>query len=148
MMMPIRRFGAVLALVVTGCASGRSVVPLSDVTSPPAREVYYVTTTGGEQLDFVTFKSDGATVTGTVREVQQRLVGHGDDERVESRSQYRDLSLPLRDIARIEVDKSGSNSLVLIAAGAVALGGAFLLLGGDDPASEDGGGGKPPPDLP
>ena len=69
MMMPIRRSGAILALLVTGCASGRSVVPLSDVTSPPDREVYYVTTTGGEQLDFVTFKSDGATVTGTVREV-------------------------------------------------------------------------------
>ena len=148
MIMKIRRFGALLALLVTGCASGRSMVPLGEVTSPPDRDVYYVTTTGGEEFDFVTFKSDGSNVTGTVREVQQRLVGHGKDERVESRSQYRDLSLPLRDIARIEVDKSSSNSLVLIAAGAVAIGGALLLFDGNDPAPEDGGGGKPPPDLP
>ena len=145
-----RRVGAILALLVTGCASGRSLVPMSDVTDPPKRDVYYVTAVSGEELEFVTLTSDGTNLSGTVREVQSRVVGSGDDERVESRSQYREVVLPLRDVARIEIDKSGSNSLLLVAAGAAAVGGAFLLFGGgeDAPVDDDGGGGRPPPDLP
>ncbi|HEX7878244.1 MAG TPA: hypothetical protein VF720_02475 [Candidatus Eisenbacteria bacterium] len=146
----IRKFGAVLALLVTGCAGGRSAIPLNESTSLPDKDVYYVTTTMGEQLDFVTLESDGAVISGTVREVRERLVGQGDDERVESRSQYRDVRMPLSDVARIEVDKPGSKPLVLIAAGAAAIGGAFLIFsnGGDDATTGGGGGGKGPPDLP
>jgi hypothetical protein len=149
MMRSIRRFGAIVMLAVTGCAGGRSVVPMSEVTSPPDRDVYYVTTTSGEELDFITLQSDGAVITGTVRDVKERLVGRGEDERVESSSQYRDVRLPLSDVARIEIDKPGSSPIVLLAAGAAALGGAFLIFSaGDDDAGDTGGGGKGPPDLP
>ena len=145
----IRKFGAILALLVTGCAGGRSAIPLSESTSLPDKDVYYVTTTTGEQLDFVTLQSDGAMISGTVREVRERLVGQGEDERVESRSQYRDVRMPLSEVARIEIDKPGTKPIVLLAAGAAAVGGAFLIFssGGDD-ASTTGGGGKGPPDLP
>ncbi|MDZ4804191.1 MAG: hypothetical protein SGI90_04950 [Candidatus Eisenbacteria bacterium] len=146
----IRRFGAILALLVTGCAGGRSLVPLSELTTPPERDVYYVTAVSGEELEFITLTSDGLNVSGTVRDVQSRVVGRGEDERVESRSQYREVVLPLRDVARIEIDKPGSNPLLLVAAGAAVVGGAFLIFGGteDTPVIDDGGGGRPPPDLP
>jgi hypothetical protein len=124
-------------------------IPLSEVTSPPDKDVYYVTTTSGEQLDFVTFESDGAVISGTVRDVRERLVGQGEDERVESRSQYREVRMPLSEVARIEIDKPGSSPALLLAAGAAAIGGAFLIFsGGEDDATTGGGGGKGPPDLP
>jgi len=150
MLMPIRRFGALLALFVTGCAGGRALVPLDEATSLPDRDVYYVTTVSGDELDFIELKSDGSNLSGTVRDVQSRVVGQGEDERVESRSQYRDVVLPLRDVARIEFDKPGSNPLLLVAAGAAAVAGAFLLFGnGEEPTTpDDDGGGRPPPDPP
>ncbi len=149
MLMPVRRFGAILALLVTGCAGGRSLVPMSEVTNPPDRDVYYVTTVSGEELNFITLQSDGSSLSGTVRDVQSRMIGQGESERVESRSQYRDVVMPLRDVARIEIDKPGSNPLLVIAAGAAIVGGAFFLFGGTEEATtDDDGGGRPPPDPP
>ena len=145
----LRRGGAILALLVTGCAGGRSLVPTSELTSPPDRDVYYVTTTRGEELDFIDLASDGMSLSGTVKEVQSRLVGQGEDARVESRSQYREVTMPLADVARVEIDNPGSSPWLLLAAGAAAVGGAFLLFGGDDGTTpDDGDDGRDPPELP
>lgn len=146
----IRHWGALLALFgLAGCAGGRAVVPLSELDQASGEEAWYVITSGGEELEFVSLHSDGRTLNGTVRTVQQRLVGQGDDERLESRNQYRELSLPLTDVARVEVRRGGTSPFALLGAAAVLIGGSFLLLGGDDPPAGSGGGdGREPPPLP
>lgn len=148
MFVRVKKLGAVLSLVaLTGCA-GRSVVPASRLTDPPKSDAYFVTTTSGSELEFVTLSSDGKALQGTVRTVQQRVVGRGDRERVESRNQYRDVTLPLADVVRVEVRKGAVNPLLLAAAGAVMVGGAYLAMrgSGDDGSggSGDGGGDIPP----
>jgi hypothetical protein len=145
-----QKWGAVLSLVgLVGCAGGRAVVPVSELTEPSGEEAWYVITTGGDELEFISLKSDGRALNGTVRTVQQRLVGQGDDERLESRNQYREMSLPLSDVARVEVRRGGTSPFALLGAAAVLIGGSFLLLGGDDPpAGGTGGDGREPPPLP
>jgi hypothetical protein len=146
----IRKWGAVLSLFgLLGCAGGRAVVPVSELDHPSDEEAWYVITTGGEELEFVSLHSDGRALNGTVRTVQQRLVGQGEDERLESRNQYRELSLPLSDVARVEVRRGGTSPFALLGVAAVLIGGSFLLLGGDDPPTgDDGGDGRKPPPLP
>lgn len=140
--------GLLALLALSGCA-GRTVVPMADLTDPPDSESYFVTTQQGEELEFVTFRASADSLQGTVRTVRQRVVGHGDDERVEARNQYREVALPLSEVQRVEIRKSGPPGLVLAAASAVAVGGVYLLLnkGEEDPPVDDGGGGRPPPDI-
>lgn len=150
MSLRMRQWGAVFALLgLFGCAGGRAVVPISELDRPSDEEAWFVITSNGEELEFVSLQSDGEALNGTVRTVQQRLVGQGTDERLESRNQYREVSLPLADVARVEVRRGGTSPFFLLAAGAVAVGGGLLLLGGRDPAPVDpGGNGREPPPLP
>lgn len=144
----VKKLGAVLSLAALAGCAGRSVVPAARLTDPPKSDAYFVTTTSGTELEFVTLTSDGSALQGTVRTVQQRVVGQGDRERVESRNQYRDVTLPLAEVVRVEIRKGAVSPMLLAAAGAAVVGGAYLAMrgSGDDPSngSDDGGGGIPP----
>jgi hypothetical protein len=149
MSLKIKNLCALCALLAFAGCAGRSVIPMADLTDPPESESYFVTTQQGEELEFVTFRATADSLQGTVRTVKQRVVGHGDDERVEARNQYREMALPLSAVQRVEVARNGPPSLVLAAASAVAVGGVYLLLNKSDeePPIDDGGGGRPPPDI-
>jgi len=140
---------AVLALVLASCG-GRTALPIEDLDHAPTHEEYFVTTTSGEELDFVTLKVGDGQLQGTVRTVQKRVTGQGDEERMEVRNQYREVSYPLTDIRSVEVRKAGPDrSLVLAAAGAVVAVGVYAILNSSNDNGNGGGsgtgGGKGPP---
>jgi hypothetical protein len=143
-----KRLLVLLAAVLWGC-SGRTIVPLTEIDDLSQKESYFVTTTDGRELEFVVMKSQGDTLLGTVRMSRSRVVS-GAEGRVEVRNEYRELVLPVSDVRKIEVQKSGPRTLLLLAASVAAIGGIYALVANSDGGSEgDGGGdGREPPPLP
>ncbi len=144
--------GLVLPLVLTGCA-GRTAIPVEDLAAAPARDEYFVTTTAGEELDFVSLSVSEGSLKGTVRTIQKRVTGQGDNERMEVRNQYREAAIPLSEVRSVEVRKGGPDASVILAvAGAAVAAGVYAILSsGNDDGSGNGdgtGGGREPPPLP
>jgi hypothetical protein len=149
MFLRFKRLGAWLGLLaLSGCA-GRMVVPMDRLADPPRSESYLVTTVGGEEMEFVTFRAVADTLHGTVKTVRKRLVGAGAGERMEVRNEYREVALPVSGVRSVEIPGSGPDRWLLVAAGAVVAGGIYLVAhGARDNGASDGGTGKTPPGNP
>lgn len=140
---------AVVLLTLSGCAAGRQELSGTELTDPPPRSSYYVTTRRGEELEFISLAAHADTLTGTLRTTRRRMVGAGETERVEVQNQYREMALPMSDVRRVEIDGARRKSLLYVIAGAVVAGGAYFIINRpeNDPG-DTGGGGRTPPTIP